>query len=182
LGQKNKHNPFGGNMKKIVLSLLISFGMLLAVLAQDMPATVVDIAANSPDHTTLVAAVQTAGLVETLSGEGPFTVFAPTNAAFEAALKSMGITAEELLANPDLASILTYHVVPGKLMAADVLAAVEAGGGTAEVTTVNGAKIAVTVVDGKVMLNGVASVALADLEAGNGVVHVIDAVLLPPAM
>ncbi len=169
-------------MKKVFLTMLISLGMLIAVLAQDMPATVVDIAVGSPDHTTLVAAVQAAGLAETLSGEGPFTVFAPTNAAFEAALEALGITAEELLASPDLAGILTYHVVAGKLMAADVLAAVEAGGGTAEVETVNGAKIAVTVVDGKVMLNGAASVAVADLEAGNGVVHVIDAVILPPAM
>jgi uncharacterized surface protein with fasciclin (FAS1) repeats len=167
-------------MKKVFLSMLIGFGIILTALAQDMPATVVDIAVGSSDHTTLVAAVQTAGLVETLSGEGPFTVFAPTNAAFEAALEAMGITAEELLANPDLAGILTYHVVPGKLMAADVLAAIEAGGGTAEVETVNGAKITVTLDGDKVMLNGTASVAVADLEAGNGVVHVIDAVILPP--
>lgn len=155
---------------------------LFFVLAQDdMPATVVDIAAASPDHTTLVAAVTQAGLVETLSGEGPFTVFAPTDAAFEAALADMGITAEELLANPDLAGILTYHVVPGKLMAADVIAAVEAGGGTATVETVNGATIDVTVVDGVVTLNGTATVTAADLEAGNGVVHVIDGVIMPPA-
>lgn len=168
-------------MKKVFLSALLGLS-LIAVLAQDMPATVVDIAVGSPDHTTLVTAVQTAGLVETLSGEGPFTVFAPTNAAFEAALTAMGITAEELLANPDLAGILTYHVVPGKLMAADVLAAVEAGGGKAEVETVNGAKITVTVKDGMVMLNDTATVTVTDLEAGNGVVHVIDAVILPPAM
>jgi uncharacterized surface protein with fasciclin (FAS1) repeats len=169
-------------MKKIFLSALVGFAMLTLVLAQDMPATVVDIAVGSPDHTVLVTAVTTAGLVETLSGEGPFTVFAPTDAAFTAALEAMGITAEELLANPDLAGILTYHVVPGKLMAADVLAAVEAGGGKAEVETVNGAKITVTVKDGMVMINDTAAVAVADLEAGNGVVHVIDAVILPPAM
>ena len=168
-------------MKKTLLSMLISFGMLIAVLAQDMPATVVDIAVGSPDHTTLVAAVQAAGLAETLSGEGPFTIFAPTDAAFAAALTALNLTAEELLASPDLAGILTYHVIPGQLLAADVIAAVEAGGGTAEVETVNGAKIAVTVVDGKVMLNGTAAVTVADLQAGNGVVHVIDAVILPPA-
>jgi uncharacterized surface protein with fasciclin (FAS1) repeats len=92
----------------------------------------------------------------------------------------LGLTAEELLASPDLSGILTYHVVPGKLMAADVLAAVEAGGGTASVETVNGAPIEVTVMDGMVMLNGTATVSVADLEAGNGVVHVIDAVILPP--
>lgn len=167
-------------MKKVLVSLLAALSLLF-VLAQDMPATVVDIAVGSPDHTTLVAAVTQAGLVETLSGEGPFTVFAPTDAAFEAALADMGITAEDLLANPDLAGILTYHVVSGKLLAADVLAAVEAGGGTASVETVNGAPIEVTVADGVVTLNGTATVTVADLEAGNGVVHVIDGVLMPPA-
>jgi uncharacterized surface protein with fasciclin (FAS1) repeats len=166
-------------MKKVFLSMVAALSLLF-VLAQDMPATVVDIAVGSPDHTTLVAAVTQAGLVETLSGEGPFTVFAPTDEAFAAALEALGLTAEELLASPDLSGILTYHVVAGKLMAADVLAAVEAGGGTASVETVNGAPIEVTVMDGKVMLNGTASVAVADLEAGNGVVHVIDAVILPP--
>jgi uncharacterized surface protein with fasciclin (FAS1) repeats len=85
------------------------------------------------------------------------------------------------LANPDLANILTYHVVPSQLLAADVLAAVEAGGGTASVETVNGAPIEVTVMDGNVMLNGVATVTATDLQAGNGVVHVIDAVIMPPA-
>jgi uncharacterized surface protein with fasciclin (FAS1) repeats len=168
-------------MKKILFTLLVSFGMLIAVLAQDMP-TVVDVAVSSPDHTTLVAAVQAAGLAETLSGTGPFTVFAPTNAGFEAALASLNLTPEELLASPDLAGILTYHVIPGQLLAADVIAAVDAGGGTAEVETVNGEKLAITVVDGKVMINGTASVTVADLEAGNGVVHVIDAVLLPTGM
>jgi transforming growth factor-beta-induced protein len=167
-------------MKKVLVSLVAAISLLF-VLAQDMPATVVDIAVGSPDHTTLVAAVTQAGLVETLSGEGPFTVFAPTDAAFEAALADMGITAEDLLANPDLASILTYHVVAGKLLAADVLAAVEAGGGTASVETVNGAPIEVTVADGVVTLNGTATVTVADLEAGNGVVHVIDGVIMPPA-
>jgi uncharacterized surface protein with fasciclin (FAS1) repeats len=167
-------------MKKVLVAMMTAVSLLF-VLAQDMPATVVDIAVGSPDHTTLVAALTQAGLVETLSGEGPFTVFAPTDAAFEAALTDMSMTAEDLLANPDLASILTYHVVPGKLLAADVLAAVEAGGGTASVETVNGAPIEVTVADGVVTLNGTATVTVADLEAGNGVVHVIDGVLMPPA-
>jgi uncharacterized surface protein with fasciclin (FAS1) repeats len=167
-------------MKKVFVMMIAAISLLF-VLAQDMPATVVDIAVGSPDHTTLVAALTQAGLVETLSGEGPFTVFAPTDAAFEAALTDMSMTAEDLLANPDLASILTYHVVAGKLLAADVLAAVEAGGGTASVETVNGAPIEVTVADGVVTLNGTATVTVADLEAGNGVVHVIDGVLMPPA-
>lgn len=139
----------------------------------DLPATVVDIALSSDDFSTLVAAVTEAELVETLQGEGPFTVFAPTNAAFEQALADLDLTAEELLASDDLAGILTYHVVPGKIMAADAIAA----DGT-EVATVNGDTIAVSVVDGNVMIDG-ATVTTADLEAGNGVVHVIDSVILP---
>lgn len=139
----------------------------------ELPATVVDIAVSNDDFTTLVAAVTEAGLVETLSGEGPFTVFAPTNAAFEQALADLGLTAEELLASPDLSGILTYHVVAGKILAADAIAA----DGT-EVETVNGDTIAVSVVDGNVMIDG-ATVTSADLEAQNGVVHVIDSVILP---
>ena len=139
----------------------------------DLPATVVDIAASSDDFSTLVAAVTEAELVETLQGEGPFTVFAPTNAAFEQALADLGLTADELLASEDLAGILTYHVVAGKIMAADAIAA----DGT-EVATVNGDTIEVSVVDGSVMIDG-ATVVTADLEAGNGVVHVIDSVILP---
>ena len=122
-----------------------------------------------------------AELAETLSGEGPFTVFAPTNDAFAAALEALGITAEDLLASPDLGGILTYHVVAGKLMAADVISAIEAGYGTALVETVNGASITVEVVDGNVVIDGAATVISTDLEAGNGVVHVIDAVILPPS-
>jgi len=139
----------------------------------DLPATVVDIATSSDDFSTLVAALSEAGLVETLQGDGPFTVFAPTNAAFEKALADLGITAEELLAREDLADILTYHVVPGKVMAADAIAA----DGT-EVASVQGDTIAVSVVDGSVMVDA-ATVTTADLEAGNGVVHVIDSVILP---
>lgn len=147
----------------------------------DAPATVVDVATSSDDFSTLVAEVTEAELVATLSGEGPFTVFAPTNAAFEAALEALGITAEELLARDDLAEILTYHVVPGSLLAEDVLAAIEAGGGAATVTTVQGSDIDVALQDGNVVLNGNATVTTTDLQAGNGVVHVIDGVILPPS-
>jgi uncharacterized surface protein with fasciclin (FAS1) repeats len=172
-------------MKRIAIAALLAVatlgGTVLADSHGDMPATVVDIAVENEGFSTLVAAVTEAGLVETLSSEGPFTVFAPTDEAFAAALEALGLTAEELLASDDLAGILTYHVVAGKLMAADVLAAVESGMGTAEVETVNGATIEVTVEDGMVMLNGTATVAATDLEAGNGVVHVIDAVILPPS-
>ncbi len=139
----------------------------------DEPATVVDIALSSDDFSTLVAAVTQADLVETLQGEGPFTVFAPTNEAFEQALADLNLTAEELLASPDLAGILTYHVVAGEITAEDAIAA----DGT-EIATVNGDTIEISVVDGMVMVDG-ATVTTADLMAGNGVVHVIDAVILP---
>ncbi len=134
---------------------------------------IVEVAANNPDFSTLVAAVQAAGLVETLAGEGPFTVFAPTNAAFEAALAELGITAEELLASDNLADILTYHVVAGEVLAADV---VELDGQSVE--TVNGQSVAITVDDGGVFVNGIA-VSATDIPASNGVIHVIDGVLLP---
>ena len=167
-------------MKKLFIGLTAALALTFAS-AQDMPATVVDIATSNDDFSTLVAAVVEAELVDTLSSEGPFTVFAPTNDAFAAALEALGLTAEELLASEGLAGILTYHVVAGKLMAADVIAAVEAGMGSAEVETVNGAPITVELVDGNVVIDGSATVAVVDLEAGNGVVHVIDAVILPPA-
>ncbi|MBA2666752.1 MAG: fasciclin domain-containing protein [Trueperaceae bacterium] len=163
----------------LAIALGLVFGASVA-MNHDTPATVVDVAMSSDDFSTLVAAVVAADLVEVLQGDGPFTVFAPTNDAFAEALEALDMTAEELLASDDLAGILTYHVVAGNLMAADVLAAVEAGGGSATVETVNGAPITVEVVDGNVVLNGTATVTAVDLAAGNGVVHVIDAVLLPP--
>jgi uncharacterized surface protein with fasciclin (FAS1) repeats len=166
----------------ILLALGLVFGISSAMASgHGTPATVVEIAAGNDDFSTLVAAVTAADLVDVLSGEGPFTVFAPTNDAFAAALEALGITAEELLASEGLGDILTYHVVAGNLMAADVLAAIEAGGGSATVETVNGAPITVELVDGNVMINGTATVIMTDLVAGNGVVHVIDAVILPPS-
>ena len=137
--------------------------------------TIVDVAASIDDFSTLVAAVQAAGLVETLSSEGPFTVFAPTNEAFAAALEALGITADELLADTDtLTEILTYHVVAG---AVDAETAISLDGQTAE--TVNGAEISINVVDGNVVIND-ATVTTADVMASNGIIHVIDTVLLPP--
>jgi uncharacterized surface protein with fasciclin (FAS1) repeats len=138
-------------------------------LSAAAPATVVDIAVGSKDHTTLVAAVKAAGLVETLSGKGPFTVFAPTNAAFA---KLPAGTVENLLKpenKAQLVAVLTYHVVAGKVMAKDVKAGA--------VKTVNG-KEATLATAGGVTING-AKVVAADLAAGNGVVHVIDTVILP---
>jgi uncharacterized surface protein with fasciclin (FAS1) repeats len=132
--------------------------------------TIVDVAVGSPDHTTLVAAVTAAGLVETLSGAGPFTVFAPTNAAF-AALPAG--TVENLLKpenKAQLVAILTYHVVPAKVMAADVK--------SGSVPTVNGKSATINVAYGKVTIDG-ANVVATDLVGSNGVVHVIDKVILP---
>jgi len=135
--------------------------------------TIVDIAASTEGFSTLVAAVQAAGLVETLSGEGPFTVFAPTDEAFAAALEALGLTAEQLLADTDtLTAVLTYHVIAGKVMSSDL-----SDGMTA--TTVNGADVTFSVSAAGVKVND-ANVVAADIEASNGVIHVIDAVILPP--
>ncbi len=133
--------------------------------------TIVDIAIADGRFTTLVAAVTAAGLVETLSGEGPFTVFAPTDEAF-AALPAG--TIENLLTDPQgaLTDILLYHVVNGTVLAADVVTLNAA-------TTINGEEITIAVQDGAVVLNGTVKVILTDILAANGVVHVIDAVLLP---
>ena len=168
-------------MKQLALSTFALFALFGSAAFAQTPATVVEVAISNENFSTLVAAVLEAELAETLSGEGPFTVFAPTNDAFAAALEALGITAEDLLASPDLGGILTYHVVAGKLMAADVISAIEAGYGTALVETVNGASITGDVVDGNVVIDGAATVISTDLEAGNGVVHVIDAVILPPS-
>ena len=142
--------------------------------ASDIPATVVDIAASSPDFSILVTALEEAQLLDTLEADGPFTVFAPTNDAFEALLATGNITEEQLLGVSDLGEILTTHVVPGEILAEDAIAA----DGTS-IESVSGAMIDIDVVDGVVVINGTAMVIAADLTAGNGVVHVIDGILTP---
>ena len=142
-------------------------------LAADIPATIVDLAVANENFTTLVAAVQEAGLVPNLQAEGTYTVFAPNNAAFEALFAEGNITAEELLASEDLVAVLASHVLEGEFTGADALAA----DGTS-VETLSGATIDITVVDGNVVLNGISTVSAADNLAGNGVVHVIDTVLM----
>jgi len=140
----------------------------------DGPGTIVDVAAEAGSFTTLVAAVQAAGLVDTLSGDGPFTVFAPTDEAFAAALEDLGLTAEELLGDTEtLTSILTYHVLSGEV---DAATAVGLDGQTAE--TVNGSDVEISVVDGNVMIDD-ATVVTPDVMASNGIIHVIDKVLIP---
>lgn len=132
---------------------------------------IVENAAGSSDHTTLVAAVKAADLAATLSGPGPFTVFAPTNEAFDKIPKSTldGLMKPEM--KGDLTKILTYHVVPGKIMAADLKDG-------QKLKTVQGKDLMVSVKDGKVKING-ANVMIADVVSSNGVTHVIDAVVMP---
>jgi len=151
-------------------------GLVLAAPAAKS-ADIVEIAASNPDFSTLVAAIDAAGLTETLSGEGPYTVFAPTDDAFAALPDG---TLDTLLkpANKDqLAAILTYHVVDGEVMAADVT--------PGDVTTVNGADFTVSEDMGTVSITdgqgNTAQVVTTDIVASNGVIHVIDAVLLPPS-
>ncbi len=167
-------------MKFLTTLMIAVVGLFGTVSAQK---TVVDIAVGSKDHSTLVAAVKAAGLVETLQSAGPFTVFAPTNAAFA---KLPAGTVETLLKAENkatLAKILTYHVVAGNLDAAAVVAAIKAGNGKAVVKTVSGGSLTASLKEGKVILTdekgGVATVVAADIKAGNGVVHVIDTVVLP---
>ena len=145
--------------------------------------TIVENASKSADHTTLVSAVKAAGLVETLSGAGPFTVFAPTNAAFA----KLPAGAVDGLMKPamkaDLKKVLTYHVVAGKLTAADISAKIKAGNGKAELTTVQGEKLTAMESGGKIMLTdakgGTSTVTQGDVMQSNGVVHVVDTVLMP---
>ncbi len=133
--------------------------------------SIVEIAVGNPDFSTLVAALQAADLVDALSGEGPFTVFAPTNEAF-AALPAGTLDTLLLPENKaKLTEILTYHVVSGKVMAADVVTLTEA-------TSLEGDTIAISVTDGAVKVDG-ANVVATDIEASNGVIHVIDAVIMP---
>ncbi len=144
---------------------------------------IIENAVNSKDHTTLVAAVKAAGLVETLKGPGPFTVFAPTNEAFD---KLPDGTVSTLLkpGNKDqLTKILTYHVVPGDITASDLMQLIEQGGGTAMLPTVAGEKLTAKKAEGGIEIidakGDKAMVTIADVHQKNGVIHVIDTVLLP---
>jgi uncharacterized surface protein with fasciclin (FAS1) repeats len=150
-------------MKKSLIVIALGFGLSASAFAQD----IVDVASKAGSFNTLVAAVKAAGLVDTLKGPGPFTVFAPTDAAFAKLPKA---TLDGLLKDPAaLSKILTYHVVPGKVMAADVKAG--------KVKTVNGQELTVKT-EGGVMVDN-AKVTATDVAATNGVIHVIDTVVLP---
>ncbi len=156
--------------RKIALGAVTSIALASAALAADQTNDIVDIAAGNDDFETLVAAVTAAGLVDTLKGDGPFTVFAPTDAAFE---QLPAGTVEELLKpeNKDqLISILSYHVVPGKVMSSDLVDGMKAA-------TVQGSEVTVAI-EGGAMVDD-AKVIQADIEAENGVIHVIDKVIMP---
>ena len=174
------------------LALALGFSSLSAIAQKDPMVggaamyptkNIVENAVNSKDHTTLVAAVKAAGLVDTLESAGPFTVFAPTNEAFD---KLPAGTVDTLLKpeNKDqLKKILTYHVVSGKMSAKDIEKAIKAGNGTATLTTVEGGKLTAMKKDGKIVLTdekgGMSTVTIANVYQSNGVIHVVDTVLMP---
>lgn len=162
------------SVRKFAALSVLGFGLLGAAsgaMAKDLVAT----AQSAGQFNTLLAAAKAAGLVETLKGKGPYTLFAPTDAAF-AALPAGTVDSLLKPENKDkLKAVLTYHVLPGKVMSDDI------AGKTTEVATVQGAKVKVDASKGAVMVND-AKVASADIVADNGVIHVIDKVIMPPAM
>ena len=167
-------------LKSITLTLIALIGLSFASNAQK---TVVDVAVGSADHTTLVAAVKAAGLVETLQSAGPFTVFAPVNAAFA---KLPAGTVDYLLKAENkatLVKVLTYHVIAGTFDAATVVKAITDAKGSLALKTVSGGTVTASLKNGNVILTdekgGTATVVATDLKAGNGIIHVIDSVVLP---
>lgn len=183
-------------MSKTLLSLALALGLATGAAAPAFAKnpmvggapmyaskTIVENAVNSKDHTTLVAAVKAAGLVDTLSGPGPFTVFAPTNTAFAKLPPGTVETLVQPQNKAQLTGILTYHVVPGTFTAKDLMALVKQGGGRAILKTVNGAPLSVEVEGKKVYVTdakgSTATVTVANVMQSNGVIHVVNGVLLP---
>jgi uncharacterized surface protein with fasciclin (FAS1) repeats len=175
------------SLKSIIMKiknlLLATFAIVASTITVNAQKTLVDVAVGSKDHTTLVAAVKAADLVATLQSAGPFTVFAPVNAAFG---KLPAGTVEYLLKPENkatLAKVLTYHVVAGSFNAAAVVKAITDGGGKVTLKTVSGGNLVASIKEGKVILTdergGVATVVATDLAASNGLIHVLDAVVLP---
>ena len=169
-------------MKKLVLILTIALTFVVTsnVTAQR---TIVDVAVGNENFSTLVTALKAANLVTALQGDGPFTVFAPTNDAFA---KIDAETLSSLLEEKNqkaLANILTYHVVPGKLTATDVVAALKKGNGAVELKALNGQVISVMEKDGKIWLKdtsgNMSEITATDVMGSNGVIHVIDSVIMP---
>lgn len=182
------------NRKCFVTFAIVALAITSAVAGMNNPVVggkemyptknIIENAVNSADHTTLVTAVKAAGLVETLEGAGPFTVFAPTNEAFD---KLPAGTVDTLLKPENKATltrVLTYHVVAGRLSKSDLMKKIKEGNGSAELTTVEGGRLWVTLHDGKhIMLKdekgGTALVTIANVFQSNGVIHVIDTVVMP---
>jgi uncharacterized surface protein with fasciclin (FAS1) repeats len=175
------------SLKSIIMKiknlLLATFAIVASTITVNAQKTLVDVAVGSKDHTTLVAAVKAADLVATLQSAGPFTVFAPVNAAFG---KLPAGTVDYLLKPENkatLAKVLTYHVVAGSFNAAAVVKAITDGGGKVTLKTVSGGNLVASIKEGKVILTdergGVATVVATDLAASNGLIHVLDAVVLP---
>jgi uncharacterized surface protein with fasciclin (FAS1) repeats len=181
------------NKKFAVLIALVAIAVTSAMAGMKNPVVggqemypsknIVENAVNSADHTTLVAAVKAAGLVDTLEGSGPFTVFAPTNEAFA---KLPAGTVDSLLKPENkatLTKVLTYHVVSGRLSASDIKKQIKAGNGTAELTTVEGGKLWASLDGNHIVLKdekgGTALVTIPNVFQSNGVIHVIDSVVLP---
>jgi uncharacterized surface protein with fasciclin (FAS1) repeats len=179
-------------MLAAVAAICLSFGAVSVASASTVTVggapmysqkNIIQNAVNSKDHTTLVAAVKAAGLVDTLSGPGPFTVFAPTNEAFA----KLPAGTVETLVKPEnkatLTKILTYHVVAGHLTAADLKAKIKEGGGKAELTTVQGDTLTVTQKGSHLVLTddkgGMSDITIPNVLQSNGVIHVVDAVLIP---
>lgn len=151
--------------------------------ADDAASTVVEAATTNPDLTTLAKALTAAGVTETLSGAGPFTVFAPTDAAFAAVPQPMTDYLMDPANKDTLTQVLTYHVVPGKVTADDLYKKIKAGGGTAKLTTVEGQELSFSEVQGNIKVDGTQGssgyVTTQDLAQANGVVHVLNGVLIP---
>lgn len=172
-----KNSLFNWNLKVSAIAIALGFGLVACNDNDDSPVletnTIIDVAAGNPSFSTLVTAVDRAGLVDVLSTPGPFTVFAPTNEAFGRFLNANGLTADELLANPDLADILTYHVFSGSIASGDVAAG--------RVNTVAEAPFFVSVApNGNLWINGSARITETDITASNGIIHVLDNVIVAP--
>lgn len=169
-------------MKKLVF-ILTTFVALTMSQTATAQKTIVDAALSNENFTTLVAALKAADLVGALQGEGPFTVFAPTNDAFAKIDKNALADLLKPENKKALTNILTYHVIPGKLMASDVVAALKKGNGKVEVKALNGTVLTVMQKDGKIWLKDQAGnyseITATDVEGSNGVIHVIDTVVMP---
>lgn len=169
-------------MKKLFAVLMLSAFTFTNAIAQTTP-TIVGVAVGNDNFTTLVAAVKAADLVATLSSDGPFTVFAPVNAAFDKLPDGTVATLLKPENKGTLTAVLTYHVVSGKFMAADVIEAIKGNNGSFTVKTVQGGSLTATIKDGKVVLTdekgGMSTVIMTDVAASNGVIHAIDTVVMP---